>query len=226
MEKGRFINFDAKICKNLYSYCTNNPVLFKDSSGYSKELSPDNLCEFGSDDWGTHSTPLPVSTLINVALRIYKDGDWKYVDGSLKYKIIDCIGLILIAAKFYFDRKTFRKTYNIGTGTNSALTNNTNGLKRNWKDNIEDLKVGTILYCDSLTGTEHGHVGIYIGYYDDGTGHPIEHAVIHCHGGKGEVKAGISIESIYGSRFDDGKGEYAEYNYLDYDLTYEDTRKV
>lgn len=83
------------------------------------------------------------------------------------------------------------------------------------------MRIGTILYCPSLNKTPRGHVGIYIGYYDDGKGHVYEHAVIHCQSGP---HSGITIESVYGSRFDCKEGEYTEYKYLDYDLTYEDTK--
>ena len=219
----RFLNADSLYENNRFSYCSNGPVLLKDTDGLKgKKLSTDNICVFGADDWGTHETPLPVSVLIDVALTIYGEGGWNYVYQSLKYQKIDCIGLILIAAKFYFTKNAFRKKYDIGTGTKSALGhhNNTFELKKTMETDIATLRIGTILYCPSLSGKKRGHVGIYIGYYDDGTGHPIDHAVIHCHGGE---EAGISIQSIYDSRFYCEDGEFTEYNYLDYDLTYMDT---
>ena len=47
-----------------------------------------------------------------------------------------------------------------------------------------------------------------------------EHAVIHFQGPKGSP---ITVESIFDSRFAREDGEYTEYNYLDYDMTYADT---
>lgn len=223
---GRFSNFDAEINKNLYCYCSNSPILYKDTCGFSKELSTDNICEFEGDDWGTNVSKLPVSVLVSVAIHVYDEGDWEYQKGPVTYKKIDCIGLILLAAKFHFTRAAFRKNgYNIGLGTTSAATNNRSfALRKTSSTNIANLRVGTILYCPSLTGAARGHVGVYIGYYDDGNGHIIKHAVIHCHGkGSEDDKAGISIVPFEGSRFDCAQGEYTEYNYLDYDMSYDDT---
>ena len=35
---GRFVNADALIDQNLYSYCKNSPIQFHDPSGYREEL--------------------------------------------------------------------------------------------------------------------------------------------------------------------------------------------
>ena len=88
--------------------------------------------------------------------QIDTDGDWVYKKGSLLYKKLDCIGLINLAAKFYFTREAFRQTYKVATGTNSAVTNNTSWIKP-FDGNAENLKVGTILYCKSGEINKHAN---------------------------------------------------------------------
>lgn len=203
---------------NCMSYCDNSPTLFVDPEGYSKLLSTNNLCEFGANDWGTHTTPLPVSTLISVITEIEHDGDWVYTNESLKYKQIDCIGLILIGAKFHFTEEAFRHIYKIGLGTTSAIYYDNNvGELQPFTGDVSVLIPGTIMYCKGRNGKNRGHVGIYVGYYVDRFGNEYEHAVIHCQGPKGSP---VIAEPLIGSRFSEEGAEYTFFNYLNYDVNY------
>ena len=228
VKRNRFINGDTflgstgKILShNCLSYCDNTPTLFADPDGYGKVLSTDNLCEFGARDWGTHTTPLPVSTLIRVLTEIEHDGDWVYTSNSLKYKKIDCIGLILIGAKFHLTEDAFRNTYDIGLGTTSAIDHgNTVGGLKPFTGDTSVLVPGMIMYCKGKNGKRRGHVGVYVGYYVDRFGNELKHAVIHCQGPAGSP---VIAEEIIGSRFSNKDAEYTSYNYLEYDVTYQMT---
>lgn len=203
---------------NSMSYCDNSPVLFSDTNGCRKTLSTDDICDFDTHDWGTHTTPLPTSILINVITQIEHEGDWVYTKDSLRYKQIDCIGLILVAAKFHFTRKAFYDIYNIGLGTTSAISHgNVVGELKSFTGDTTVLVPGTIMFCKGRNGKKRGHVGIYVGYYVDRYGNTYEHAVIHCQGPAGSP---VIAESLFDSRFSMDDAEYALFSYLDYDTNY------
>ena len=42
-EWGRFINADAQVIENMYTYCKNTPILFVDNNGYEPKLANDSV---------------------------------------------------------------------------------------------------------------------------------------------------------------------------------------
>lgn len=80
-------------------------------------------------------------------------------------------------------RETFRTTYNIGTGTNSALRNlegtAENRLYKLDLSNLSVLNIGSVIYSK-----DKRHVYMYIGYYVSPTGTVIEHAVLQAAAGE------------------------------------------
>ena len=98
-------------------------------------------------------------------------------------------------AKFWMTRETFRTTYNIGTGTNSALRNlegtAENRLYKLDLSNLSVLNIGSVIYSK-----DKRHVYMYIGYYVSPTGTVIEHAVLQAAAGKKFSNDTLKIQSI------------------------------
>ena len=143
---------------------------------------------------------------------------------------IDCIGVILYCAKMFFNGWSMKKdheyevkingkTYTIGQGTNSAITFNVPNRKKGLKNNIipsstssieSVLKPGMILYNKDL-----GHVGVYVGFYVSDDGKIYLHGVVQ----SANEESGVIVSNVEDTSF----VYYTEYNYIDYDVTYEDT---
>ena len=83
---------------------------------------------------------------------------------------------------------------------------------------LNDLLPGTLVYTDDFS-----HIGIYVGYYIDRNNRTIEHCVIDCT--RKRVKDpekdedGVYARDINNCRFT----QYCTFNYMNYDLSYEDT---
>ena len=231
-ERCRFVNADSVLLNGLLgsnqqAYCCNNPVMHSDNSGYGKELSITTIEPFGAHDWGTHTTKLPASLMIGFMVSLaenyqcnYGDGLFikKKKDGTLNIEI-DCIGVFNMPAKFWMTRETFRTTYNIGTGTNSALRNlegtAENRLYKLDLSNLSVLNIGSVIYSK-----DKRHVYMYIGYYVSPTGTVIEHAVLQAAAGEQFLNDTLQIQSIDSVL---SPYQYGNYEYIDYDITYEDT---
>ena len=231
-ERCRFVNADSVLLNGLLgsnqqAYCCNNPVMHSDNSGYGKELSITTIEPFGAHDWGTHTTKLPASLMIGFMVSLAENyqcnyGDGLFIkekkDGTLNIEI-DCIGVFNMPAKFWMTRETFRTTYNIGTGTNSALRNlegtAENRLYKLDLSNLSVLNIGSVIYSK-----DKRHVYMYIGYYVSPTGTVIEHAVLQAAAGKKFSNDTLKIQSIDSVL---SPYQYGNYEYIDYDITYEDT---
>ena len=222
------ISTNAQVCNhNLWTYCSNNPIGFSDASGYGKELSITAIEPFRANDWGTNTTKMPASLMIGFMIELAENYKCNYGDGLFikerkdgSYNVeIDCIGVFNMPAKFWMTRETFRTTYNIGTGTNSALRNlegtAANRLHRLDLNNLSVLNIGSVIYSE-----DKSHVYMYIGYYVSPTETVIEHAVLQAAVGKVFLHDTLQIQSIDSVL---SPYWYGNYEYIEYDITYEDT---
>lgn len=219
----RFLNPDSGLfSKNVYSYCNNQVIGYVDTDGYKsrppKELNG-YLETFQAYDWGIHETKVPASMVIANAITMVQEGDWKYVYGSMKYKKeygkmkkeVDCMSITIISAKFHMTEETYEVTFAIRNWTHGAITNNTLLGVTTPIGDYSELKPGVTLF-----NADESHAGIYIGYYNDGKGTVYEHAVIQAQS-DGEKR--VIVHALEGSSF----VSYAEMDYIEFDLTYEDT---
>ena len=216
----RFINADALVKGNLFNYCSGNPVAYADHPGHAKTLTYYNITPFTANDWGEHTTKLPASVLISNLSYMVDEGDWQYQYGKMQYnedgtKLIDCIGIVCLSAKFWMTEATYRRALNVKQGTNLALGSNiSNGLKPINQESINDIVPGAILYT-----LDKGHVGIYVGQFYDSDGQYYKNAVIQSQSNKGKGAGKVIVQDLQDSNF-------VYYGYLDYilyDLSYDDT---
>ncbi len=226
-ELQRFIGADSMLgslgsvlSHNIFSYCTNSPTSFYDKNGGRKALSILTLEPFEANDWGTNTSKLPVSLLLKFLTQIAEGEPFKY-GSPISYKknnegVVDCIGLIVLAAKFWFTSDAFKNTYKVKTGTTSALDNligGSRGLKNLDLDKLSEIPVGAVIYQKNRS-----HVYFYIGYYISPIGEVIPNAVIQAN--TKDKKNTVRIQSIFDVT---DPHSWGQYNYLDYDTTYNDT---
>ena len=222
------ISTNAQVCNhNLWTYCSNNPIGFSDASGYGKELSITSIEPYEAHDWGTNTTKMPASLMIGFMIELAENYKCNYGDGLFikerkdgSYNVeIDCIGVFAMPAKFWMTRKTFRDTYKVGTGTNSAIRNLEGTVKERLQKldltNLSVLNIGSVIYTENKK-----HVYMYIGYYVSPTGNIIEHAIIQTVLSEEYKHDTLKIQSIFDVN---DPYQYGNYEYIDYDLTYADT---
>ena len=216
--RGRFINADSVFDgTNLFRYCANDSINNSDTDGY-------NVLD-------VVYPKVPASYIIEGVCGLEKLNITKYVDGGKTAEKCSCIGLILqFVEEFYkggiikYQVNIEGKIITIGQGTNSAVGNNVKDKYKGFKpipknsSLLNDLLPGTLVYTDDFS-----HIGIYVGYYIDRNNRTIEHCVIDCT--RKRVKDpekdedGVYARDINNCRFT----QYCTFNYMNYDLSYEDT---
>lgn len=142
------------------------------------------------------------------------DEGWKYKDYTMRYKVVDCLSMIRHCAKAWYKYKAY-KYYQINTVTSYQYSNmEEKGMACGRIENIADLKPGTILYDE-----DQKHVGVYIGYYSE----DIPYAVIQASSYSSPLteKSGVQVWNYYDTKL---TAYYCEYDFIDLDITYEQTR--
>ena len=188
----RFISADVVIEGNLFTYCKNAAVNQVDYNG----------------KWGTHTTPMPVSFLIDQLLMMLNDGlnektKWKYNRGQ-RYRNVDCIGMICYCAEQYFTKIAYKEVFNVRNATTYALESNMNEDELVYISSDSFPPVGSIVYNNN-----NSHVGVYLGFVIAPDGSIYEHAVVQC-----SPLAGVNIKELEDTEFK----KNCTYNYIMNDL--------
>lgn len=221
---GRFVNadhiyseFSCVLPHNLFCKCTNSPIIYRDSNGIYKELSIDSIEPFGANDWGTNTSKMPVSVMIHVAIGLVEDGYWVYQEGAMVYtaagvKLLDCVALFNLPAKFWMNKSTYRETFDVRNNTKGIYQANlVNGLKPIPFNDLHALPIGAIIFNKNKS-----YVYMYIGYYESPDGTIIPYAVVQAESVNFNK---VIVQSIYDSK----AVLFGELSYVVNDVTYEDT---
>ena len=214
----KFINSDSLLSANLFAYCNNHPVLCVDSNGTRPSFATMCLREYGSSylspsqqtpeavlkkgQRGKNEGKIPVGYLLAYLDQMVAMGDWKYADGKMAWKAVDCVGMLRIAYQQY-SQKLAKNTSSWVGGVRSAAIKA--GFECRPVDGNEgELIPGMAIYWyDPDNKNEDGeprpwdHIGIYIGSYRDPlTGIFYTDAVIEASSGGKKVKSGVIARSL------------------------------
>ena len=210
----RFVNADIVYHGNIYAYCGNVPTILIDPDGASSHLYSEDAWK--EEKFGKHNKDekLTAEILIGMLERMVDEG-WGYHDRTMRYKTVDCLAMIRHCAKAWYKYKAY-SYYGINTTTSEQYKSMMKkGMAYGEIDDITDLKPGTILY-----DKDKKHVGVYIGYYSKET----PYAVIQSSSYSSPLtgKSGVQVWNYYDTQLN---AYYCEYDFIDLNLTYEQTKE-
>ena len=214
----RFINSDSLLSTNLFAYCNNQPTLCVDSNGTRPAFAAMCLKECGSsylspseqtpeavlkkNHRGKNRGKIPVGYLLAYLDQMVAAGDWKYADGKMAWKAVDCVGMIRIAYQQYSQKLAETTSSWVGGVRSNAIKAGFECLPVD--GNEGELVPGMAIYWyDPDNRNEDGelrpwdHIGIYVGSYRDPiSGVFYSDAVIEASSGGENVRSGVIARSL------------------------------
>ena len=219
--RGRFINADAMIQGNLFSYCVNSPIKHSDTDGFKCSVCD---CEHYSlagnvGDPMKHVLQRSKNDRMEICqflhfIKQMVDEEWTYApkeDGGIWYGHVDCVGVYRFTMNWYYNHDTYKELSMDQTDVtdmyySGTYKNNFRGAKgRGEINDTTEYTVGMALFRLEDTGEDrlHGqHVAYYVGDYFPG----YTNAVIEA------VESGVIIRSLDESI--DMGGPYTHFAYL------------
>ncbi len=189
-EVGRFINADAIVGRNLFSYCNDTPICQQDHEGNIPISSTTHPMSGNDRDPLKHilnnskDPRMPMPLFLDCLAQMV-DEKWQYStkeEGGISYGHTDCAGIYRYIMHWYFSPSVNKElSMNKSTVENQYLYSVFNHDTRTGipgKGKLSDdteMQIGMALFRKS--GSKWEHVAIYVGDYFDGYANAVVEAV-------------------------------------------------